>query len=150
MKGYCRARRVFVHPRKFVLLGLPPAELGNWLNVFSLCQPSVPLCQNGLFFFSPRNAGIKLWLLPIWIVLSSSSTKLSNGQKMMDRTIPLKFQEKEYNWTRLTTKPASITFIPWNWLLLRYSESLMLSGYRRPLHMSRVQLVVTTSLYSWQ
>lgn len=149
MKGYYRARRVFMHPRKFGLLGLPPAVLGNWLNVFVLCQPPAPHCQNGLFFFSPRNARIKWWLLPIWTVLSSSSTKLSDGQKTTGRTIPLKFQEKEYSWTRLKTNPTSITFLFWNWLLLRHSESLMLSGYRRPLGINWVQLV-TASFCSLQ
>jgi len=82
-------------------------------------------------------------------VLSSSSTKLSDGQKAVDRTIPLKFQKKEYSQTGLKTKPTSRTFFFWNWFRLKHSESLMLLGYRRPLGISWV-LLVTTSLYSLQ
>lgn len=136
-----------MRPGKFGLLVLPPAEFGNWLNV--LLQPPAPHSQSRLFFFSCRNAGIKIWFFPIWVILSSNSTKLSDGQKTMGRTIPLKFLEQKHNWTGSKTNPASITFFFWAWLLLGHSESIMLSGYRRQLCINSFQLV-TTYLYSLQ
>lgn len=91
MKGYCRARKIFMHSRKFGVLDLPPAELGNSLNVLLLRQPPAPHCQNGLFFFSSGNEGIKLWLLLIWRVLSSNSTKLLQMGKRQ--------QVEQYHWS---------------------------------------------------